>query len=80
MNWRPRWKWSIERSPTLRSLLALPRKAMLTTRGVLREDLIRMIVDDDALESEVVDLWFSDETQQALQALVARLADKRKTG
>jgi enoyl-CoA hydratase/carnithine racemase len=64
----------------LRSLLALPRKAMLTTRGVLREDLVRMITDDDTLETDVVDLWFSDETQQALQALVARLAEKTANG
>jgi enoyl-CoA hydratase/carnithine racemase len=63
-----------------RSILALPRKAMLATRAVLRQDLIRMIDSDRSSETSVVELWFSEETQQAMRALVARLAEKRKAG
>ncbi|MCZ6726245.1 MAG: enoyl-CoA hydratase/isomerase family protein [Acidobacteria bacterium] len=64
----------------LQSMLALPRRAMLATRAVLRQDLIRMIVSDRSSESDIVELWFSDETQRALRALVDRLAAKRKVG
>lgn len=61
----------------LQSLLALPRQAMLDTRAVLREDLIDMIVSDETSQSDVVERWFSDETQQAMKALVARLAERK---
>ncbi|MDH3404372.1 MAG: enoyl-CoA hydratase/isomerase family protein [Acidobacteriota bacterium] len=60
----------------LRGLLALPRRAMLATRAILRADLVRMISLDRSSEEDVVGLWFSEETQEALGALVARLADK----
>jgi len=61
----------------LRSLLVLPRQAMLATRAVLREDLIEMIAGDETSAGAVVDLWFSDETQHAMKALVARLAERK---
>jgi enoyl-CoA hydratase/carnithine racemase len=63
----------------LSDLLELPRLAMLTTRALLREDLVRMVVSDRSAEAEVVELWFSDETQKAMRALVARLDEKRST-
>lgn len=63
-----------------RSVLALPRDAMLTTRAHARKDLIGEFssvptVDLDAL----VDRWFSDETQAALRAMVERVS-ARKAG
>ena len=61
----------------LRSLLALPRHAMLTTRATMRQDLIAMIAGDESSAGDAVELWFSDETQQAMRALVARLAERR---
>lgn len=57
----------------LRSLLALPRRAMLGTRRVLRRDLVDRLTGDETTEADVVESWFSDETQTALRALVARL-------
>lgn len=62
---------------TLRALLALPRRAMLTTRAVMRQDLIAMITGDETSAGDAVELWFSDETQQAMKALVARLAERK---
>lgn len=61
-----------------RQLLKLPRTTMLETRRVARDDLYRSFADwgDRGLEDSV-DAWFRDETQQALRALVARLAEKR---
>ncbi len=64
----------------LGSLLELPRRAMLATRALLREDLVRMVESDPGSEADVVELWFSDETQQAMRALVARLGDKSRAG
>jgi Delta3-Delta2-enoyl-CoA isomerase len=58
----------------LRGLLALPRRAMLTTRRLLRQDLVDWLEADRGAESDVVELWFSEETQASLRALVARLA------
>ncbi len=61
----------------LQALLELPPQAMLATRALLREDLVHMVASDPDSEAAVVDLWFSDETQSAMRALVARLAEKR---
>jgi 3,2-trans-enoyl-CoA isomerase len=57
---------------------ALPRRAMLETRRIARADLVAQFdaLDDGALD-EATARWFGDETQQALRALVARLADRR---
>jgi enoyl-CoA hydratase/carnithine racemase len=63
----------------LRPLLALPRRAMLSTRALMRQDLIAMLGDDATSVGQVVELWFSDETQKALHALVARLAERNKS-
>jgi len=57
-------------------LLALPRKAMLDTRSLMRADLVAFLDDNSVEESELTDRWFSDETQAAMRALVARLAEK----
>ncbi len=62
-----------------RTLLALPRGPMLITRARARQDLRALISPGDAGEIDaLVDDWFGDETQAALQALVARL--KAKSG
>jgi 3,2-trans-enoyl-CoA isomerase len=54
---------------------ALPREAMRETRRIARADLVAQFdaLDDAALE-EATSRWFADETQQALRALVARIA------
>lgn len=63
-----------------RSILALPRNAMLTTRGYARRDLVEDFAEiTEADFDALVERWHSDETQAALRAMVARLADKRST-
>ena len=62
----------------MRGLLALPRRAMSRTRALLREDLVAMIAEDEASEAAVTEMWFSDETQAAMRAMVARLAERSK--
>ena len=58
------------------SLLAMPRQAMLETRQLARADLC--VLFDGPLDLDpFVDRWFSDETQGAMRAMVARLAEKR---
>lgn len=59
-------------------LLALPPRAMSETRRTARADLVALFerADEGYLE-ELVDLWFSDETQAALTALVARLTGRK---
>jgi Delta3-Delta2-enoyl-CoA isomerase len=54
---------------------SLPRAAMRETRRIARADLVAQFDDlgERALD-EATERWFSDETQQALRALVARLA------
>jgi len=61
-----------------RSILALPREAMLATRANARGQIIEDFreVPESDLEA-LVDRWFSDETQAALRAMVERLAAKR---
>ena len=62
-----------------RRLLELPRGPMLTTRARARSDLRALTRAGDASEVEgLVDDWFSDETQEALAALVARLRAKKR--
>lgn len=60
----------------MRNLLSLPQKAMLDTRELLRRDLVAFLDDNTVDESVLTDRWFSDETQTAMRALVARLAEK----
>jgi 3,2-trans-enoyl-CoA isomerase len=54
---------------------ALPRDAMRATRRIARADLVAQFeaLDEGALD-EATARWFADETQQALRALVARIA------
>ncbi|HYU31718.1 MAG TPA: enoyl-CoA hydratase/isomerase family protein [Thermoanaerobaculia bacterium] len=60
-------------------LLALPPIAMAETRQRARADLVRIIEEGLAGELDpLVEMWFSDETQGVLRALVERLAAKRK--
>jgi enoyl-CoA hydratase/carnithine racemase len=56
-------------------MAALPHEAMRDTRRIARADLVAQLdgLDDAALD-EATARWFADETQQALRALVARIA------
>ncbi|KAA9132553.1 enoyl-CoA hydratase/isomerase family protein [Marinihelvus fidelis] len=58
-----------------RSLMKLPRKTMLTNRGVMRHSLTRLF-DQPNDEEEFLAVWFSEETQATLKALVASLGKK----
>ena len=58
-----------------RQHLALPRRAMLTTRKMARADLHGFFeVESELGVDDFVDIWFSDSTQVALKALLERLA------
>jgi enoyl-CoA hydratase/carnithine racemase len=58
---------------------ALPPIAVRGTRRVIRDDLARLfdVVDREVCES-MSDVWFSEETQGAMHALVERLASKKQ--
>ena len=61
-----------------RRLLALPPLAMGFTRRVARGDLACLFEKKRQLELDtLIDAWFSDETQGAMRALLARLAERR---
>lgn len=62
-------------------LLELPRGAMTGTRAIARSDLAQLFdhVDSESLES-FADAWFSEETQETMKALVARLQEKKEQG
>lgn len=61
-----------------RELLALPQGAMSRTREMSRRELVELFdARQEAAFARFVDDWFSDETQGAMRALVARL--KKKT-
>lgn len=61
------------------SVLALPGGPLAKTRRLTRQPLIESLQAMDRQRmDEIVDDWFGEETQAALRALVARLADKRK--
>lgn len=58
----------------LEAHLALPRRAMLTTRAMSREALIRAICAPDAIDlGPFIEGWYHPETQAVLKALVAKL-------
>jgi len=60
-------------------LLALPPQALAQTRQNARADLVRIVEEGLARElNAVVDIWFSEETQTSLRALVEHLAAKKK--
>jgi len=59
------------------SHLALPQAAMLASRKMARTDLHEHFDNSSHMGVEMfVDLWFSDSTQDALKALLGRLANK----
>jgi enoyl-CoA hydratase/carnithine racemase len=59
------------------SLLALPRTAMLGNRATLRESLTGLFDDPDRQgHGEFLGVWFSEETQATLRALVAQLKSR----
>ncbi len=61
----------------LSELLALPARAMLSTRALARADLVAAFADTEAQSLEVLlDGFFHPETQAVLQQLVARLKKK----
>ncbi len=60
-----------------RSLVALPPEAMLATRRLVRSGLASLFAEGNEDElADLVNLWFSDETQRSLRALVERLRKK----
>lgn len=61
----------------LRDLLALPTQAMRRTRSLSRADLAAGFATTQALPvNNFLDVWFSDEAQTTLRALVAKLKSK----
>jgi len=62
-----------------RTGLALPQKALHATRASLRADYTRLF---DSLAAstreEMVEVWFSEEAQRVLKALLEQLAAKKK--
>ena len=57
-----------------RELLALPARAMRTTRELCRRELVELFdARQEATFARFVDDWFSEETQGAMRALVERL-------
>jgi enoyl-CoA hydratase/carnithine racemase len=62
----------------LTELLALPSHAMLSTRALARADLAAAYADPDALPlDDFIEAFFHPQTQNVLQALVARLKSKK---
>lgn len=61
------------------ALVALPPVAMADTRRRSRADLVHAVEEGLAAELDpLVDMWFSEETQGTLRAIVERMAAKRK--
>lgn len=61
------------------AVLALPPVAMTETRRRARADLVRIMEEGLATElGTLIDIWFGEETQSTLHALVERLAAKKK--
>ncbi len=62
-----------------RGVSALPPQAMARTRALARADLVALF--DVMAEGDyrvLNEVWYSDETQQTMRALVAELANKKK--
>lgn len=57
----------------LESLLALPRGPMLETRRMARADLVAALQPGRIELDRFIESWYSDDTQAALRALMARL-------
>ncbi|MDE2090462.1 MAG: enoyl-CoA hydratase/isomerase family protein [Gammaproteobacteria bacterium] len=61
-----------------RSLLALPKTAATITRSQARADLVDIFAKlGDRSHDELMNRWFSAETQTAMRALVAELAARK---
>jgi Delta3-Delta2-enoyl-CoA isomerase len=59
-------------------LLALPPRALALTRQRVRADLVRIIEEGLSRElGDLVEIWFSDETQSTLRAVAERLTKKK---
>ncbi len=62
-----------------RRRLALPRNAFLTTRRLARRELAASFQGPgDVSEQRFSEIWFSDETQQAMRGLMAQLAQAKQ--
>jgi len=60
-----------------RDLLALPPRAMSTTRDLCRRDFLELYdARQEATFARFVDDWFAEETRSAMRALVERLKKK----
>lgn len=57
----------------LQQLLKLPHHPMLQTRAIARADLVAALHADNIQLERFIEGWYSPDTQQALQALVAKL-------
>lgn len=57
----------------LEGLLQLPRKPMLTTRAIAREDLVAALQPERIRLDRFLDAWSDPDTQAGLRALVAKL-------
>lgn len=64
----------------LAELLKLPSNAMAQTRRFARADLAAVFADPASLPVEdFLDVWFAPEAQATLNALVARLGDRKQS-
>jgi enoyl-CoA hydratase/carnithine racemase len=57
----------------LEQLLTLPRQPMLETRRIARADLVAALQPERIQLEPFIEAWYSDDTQGALRALLARL-------
>ncbi|HVC29314.1 MAG TPA: enoyl-CoA hydratase-related protein, partial [Gammaproteobacteria bacterium] len=61
-----------------RSLLALPPLAVAATRTLARADLAALFAElGERSHDDLMNVWFSTETQAAMRALVAELAARK---
>lgn len=61
-----------------RSLLALPTQAVAATRKLVRADLTTLFAElGERSHADLMNLWFSAETQTAMRAMVEQLAARK---
>ena len=61
-----------------RSLLALPAQAVAATRKLARADLVALFDElGERSHEDLMNVWFSAETQAAMRAMVAQLAARK---
>ena len=61
-----------------RSLLQLPSQAVTATRKLARADLVALFSEHgDRSHADLMNVWFSAETQAAMHAMVAQLAARK---